>query len=58
MATITVLVDNMPDPDDQSLEREHGLSFYIPTESGNILLDVGASDKFLSNARHLGINTM
>lgn len=56
MTKITVLIDNQPDPERPSLETEHGLSFYIQTDKSNILLDVGASDKFLNNAGQLGID--
>lgn len=57
MMRITVLVDNQPHPENLSLDVEHGLSFYIETERHDkILLDVGASDKFLHNANKLGIN--
>lgn len=57
MMKITVLVDNQPHPENLSLDVEHGLSFYIETECNDkILLDVGASDKFLHNAKRLGVN--
>lgn len=35
---------------------EHGLSFYIETKKHKILMDTGATDKFLLNAEVLGIN--
>lgn len=35
---------------------EHGLSIYIETRQHRILLDTGASDAFLKNAKVLGIN--
>lgn len=35
---------------------EHGLSFYIETPKHKILLDTGASDKILANAKVLGID--
>lgn len=52
---IKVLVDNMPHPEKPSLVAEHGLSFYVETRHEKILLDVGASDKFMRNAHNLGI---
>ena len=35
---------------------EHGLSFYIETENHKLLLDLGQTDKALSNATKLGID--
>lgn len=35
---------------------EHGLSFYIETKKHKILLDTGASNKFIENAKMLGID--
>ena len=35
---------------------EHGLSFYIETEKHKILVDTGASDAFLWNAKKLGVD--
>lgn len=35
---------------------EHGLSFYIETESHKTLLDLGQTDSSLKNAKKLGIN--
>lgn len=45
----------MPHPEKPSLVAEHGLSFYVETGHEKILLDVGASDKFMRNAHNLGI---
>ena len=45
----------MPHPEKPSLVAEHGLSFYVETRHEKILLDVGASDKFMRNAHNLGI---
>ncbi len=54
---ITVLIDNQEHPENSALRAEHGLSFHIETERGEkVLLDVGASDKFLYNAEELGID--
>lgn len=35
---------------------EHGLSFYIETGKHKVLVDTGATDAFLKNAEHLGID--
>lgn len=35
---------------------EHGLSFYIETENHKLLFDTGASEKFIENAKMLGID--
>lgn len=35
---------------------EHGLSFYMETEKHKILVDTGASDAFLWNAKKLGVD--
>ena len=35
---------------------EHGLSFYIETKSHKLLVDTGASDAFVQNAKALGID--
>ena len=37
-------------------ETEHGLSILLETEKHNILLDTGASDRFIRNAERLGID--
>ena len=36
--------------------HEHGLSFYIETKNHKLLLDTGASDAFVQNAKTLGID--
>lgn len=38
------------------LTAEHGLSLFIKTEQGNLLLDFGQTDAFLHNARVLGVD--
>lgn len=48
-----VLIDNKSSED--SLIPEWGLSFYIEYQGHKILLDTGASEKFLGNARGLGV---
>ena len=48
----TVLADNRTD--DPALETEHGLSILLETGKHRILLDTGASDMFLRNARRMG----
>jgi len=51
---IVVLSDNRKL--DESLESEHGLCVYIETEHYKCLLDAGASDNFIHNAKKLGIS--
>ena len=55
MVKIKVLIDNQPDGD-ALLECEHGLSFYIETGCSRVLCDMGASEKFISNASRMGID--
>ena len=50
----TVLSDNRCS--DGLLETEHGLSILLETEKYRILLDTGASDVFIRNAKQLGID--
>ena len=50
----TVLCDNRTS--DSGLATEHGLSVLLETERHRVLLDTGASDVFLRNARQLGID--
>ena len=50
----TVLSDNRSC--DDSLATEHGLSILLETDHHRILLDTGASDVFIRNATHLGID--
>lgn len=40
----------------ESCHYEHGLSFYIETKSHKLLLDTGATDAFLQNAKALGVD--
>lgn len=35
---------------------EHGLSFYVETKQHKLLVDTGASDAFIHNAKVLGID--
>ena len=55
MVKIKVLIDNQPG-DDALLECEHGLSYYIETGCSRVLCDMGASEKFISNASRMGID--
>ena len=47
----TVLSDNRV-----GLQIEHGLSLLLQTERYRLLLDTGASDLFIRNAEHMGID--
>jgi len=49
----TVLIDNISQ---QELVAEWGLSIWIEYQDKKILLDTGASEKFLKNAAQLGIS--
>jgi len=51
---VTTLVENLTYK--SGLLAEHGLSFYIETESKKILFDTGQSDVFVRNAQALGID--
>jgi 7,8-dihydropterin-6-yl-methyl-4-(beta-D-ribofuranosyl)aminobenzene 5'-phosphate synthase len=51
--TITVLIDNAHG--DPELRSQWGLSFWVETPAARVLLDTGASDAFLRNARRLGV---
>lgn len=55
MIEITILIDNSPNPTMPDLQAEHALSFFIKTEQQVILCDMGASAKFIGNAKCLGI---
>ena len=48
------LVENTPGA--PGCGYEHGLSFYIETEKHKLLIDSGASDLFLHNAKILGVD--
>ncbi len=50
---ITVLVENTVSR--QDLKAEHGLSFWIETEDGNLLWDTGQTVLLIDNAQKLGI---
>ena len=50
----TVLSDNRSN--DNRLSTEHGLSILLETEKHRILLDTGASDVFIRNAKLLGVD--
>lgn len=49
----TILTDNIAK---ENLESEWGLSIFITYKDKKILLDTGATDKFLNNAAKLGID--
>ena len=50
----TVLSDNRTHS--SNLFTEHGLSVYLETDRYRLLLDTGASDVFIRNAKQLGID--
>lgn len=50
---LTVLTENMAGA---GYIAEHGLSYLVESENQKILFDTGASDVFIKNATHLGIN--
>lgn len=43
-------------PGNKGCKYEHGLSFYIETDSHKIIMDTGATDGFFQNANALGID--
>ena len=51
---IYCLIENTKSSDD--FECEHGLSFFIDTGTHKILFDMGASDKYIENAKRLGLD--
>ena len=51
--TLTVLVENTVCR--QYLKAEHGLSFWVETEEGNLLWDTGQTVLLVNNAQKLGI---
>lgn len=53
---IDVLIENtLPEKNPLALSKEHGLSLFLREGERKILFDAGATPKFLSNARKLGI---
>ncbi len=53
--TVTILSDNRS-TDSRRFPTEHGLSVLLHTHGHNVLLDTGASDLFVRNARELDID--
>jgi 7,8-dihydropterin-6-yl-methyl-4-(beta-D-ribofuranosyl)aminobenzene 5'-phosphate synthase len=53
---ITTLIENSKIDEAHDLEEEHGVSLFIETEEHKLLFDTGKSDRFLKNARKLGID--
>lgn len=51
---ITSLLENTANH--PAMQTEHGLSLYIETASRRILFDMGQTDLFAHNAKHLGID--
>lgn len=54
MMRIVNLIENTPGA--EGCLYEHGLSFYIETKNHKLLVDTGASDAFIHNAKVLGID--
>lgn len=52
---IITLIENRVDKNGD-YKSEHGLSFYIETESSKILFDTGKTDKFIENANKMKID--
>jgi 7,8-dihydropterin-6-yl-methyl-4-(beta-D-ribofuranosyl)aminobenzene 5'-phosphate synthase len=52
---VTILIDNNPHPE-LNLLTEHGLSIYFEADGFKWLFDVGASERFYTNALSMGIN--
>ena len=50
----TVLTDNRSN--DPLFKTEHGLAILLETNRSRILLDTGASDVFIDNAKRMGID--
>lgn len=53
---ITTLIENSKENRSSDLEAEHGVSLYIETGGTRLLFDTGKSDRFLKNAKKLGIS--
>lgn len=53
---ITTLVENRPSPADPALQAEWGLSQHVEIGGHRLLLDMGATDAFASNAALLGVD--
>lgn len=52
-----IILNLMEDtPGRQGCLNEHGLSFYIETDKHKLLMDTGATDAFLKNAKVLGVD--
>src|SRR3712207_8398373 len=52
---ITTIIENSLG-DKKELYNEHGISFFIETNNGNILFDTGQSGDFIKNANNLNID--
>ncbi len=52
-----IILNLMEDtPGREGCLKEHGLSFYIETDKHKLLMDTGATDAFLKNAKVLGVD--
>lgn len=56
MIEIVSLIDNISRT--TKLKKEHGLSFYVKHNNFHLLIDTGASNNFILNARNLAIDLM
>jgi len=54
--SILALIDNVPDPQNDQLKSEHGLSFWITVDGKHILYDTGQSTDCCHNASLLGVD--
>lgn len=53
--SILALIDNIPNPQNDQLRSEHGLSFWITVDGKHILYDTGQSTDCCHNASKLGV---
>lgn len=52
---VKILIDNRV-PEGSDLVCEHGLAMYVECDGGAFLVDTGASEGFLENARKMGVD--
>ncbi|MBN1785630.1 MAG: MBL fold metallo-hydrolase [Candidatus Methanofastidiosa archaeon] len=51
----SMLIENLKCPADDELVSENGLSMYVEHENYRVLFDTGKSEKFINNAKKMGI---